>query len=229
MLDAAGFAPLSHSGKALMDILETYPRDELFQTPVDELLPDRRGGAPHPRAPPAAAVRAPRRLRPLHVLPGLPAARPLHHRGARADAAHPKRQLGGESVDYTARVSESVLARLHFVVRAARGEHAAASSTRRPRAPARRGHPVLERRPRRGGARASSARRRAPGWPAHTPTAFPEAYKEDFAPRTGAVDLGRLETLEGEEGVRAVPLPADRRRAGRGAAQGVPRSAAAVA
>ena len=37
---AAGRArPDSHAGKALIDILETYPRDELFQTPVDELAP----------------------------------------------------------------------------------------------------------------------------------------------------------------------------------------------
>ena len=27
----------SHGGKAIMDVLETYPRDELFQTPVPEL------------------------------------------------------------------------------------------------------------------------------------------------------------------------------------------------
>ena len=33
VIDRAGFAPLSHTGKALMDVLETYPRDELFQTP----------------------------------------------------------------------------------------------------------------------------------------------------------------------------------------------------
>ena len=30
---------------------------------------------------------------------------------------------------------------------------------------------------------------------------FPEAYKEDFAPRTAAVDLGRLEAIEGDEGI----------------------------
>ena len=90
VLDRAGFAPLSHTGKALMDVLETYPRDELFQTPIDELVADRGGGAAHPRAPPAAAVRAPGHLRPLPVLPGLPAARPLHDRGARADRAHPE-------------------------------------------------------------------------------------------------------------------------------------------
>jgi glutamate dehydrogenase len=39
VLDAVGFDPMSHAGKALMDVLETYPRDELFQTPVSELVP----------------------------------------------------------------------------------------------------------------------------------------------------------------------------------------------
>jgi glutamate dehydrogenase len=34
----AGLAPGSHAGKALANILETYPRDELFQTGADELL-----------------------------------------------------------------------------------------------------------------------------------------------------------------------------------------------
>ena len=32
-----GLDPHSHAGKALIDTLETYPRDELFHTPVDEL------------------------------------------------------------------------------------------------------------------------------------------------------------------------------------------------
>jgi glutamate dehydrogenase len=34
----AGLEPGSHAGKALINILETYPRDELFQTPEDDLL-----------------------------------------------------------------------------------------------------------------------------------------------------------------------------------------------
>ena len=34
----AGLQPGSHAGKALINILETYPRDELFQTAEDELL-----------------------------------------------------------------------------------------------------------------------------------------------------------------------------------------------
>ncbi|MBL8710408.1 MAG: NAD-glutamate dehydrogenase [Rhodospirillaceae bacterium] len=36
--DRAGFNPQSHDGKALAHILETYPRDELFQIDTDELL-----------------------------------------------------------------------------------------------------------------------------------------------------------------------------------------------
>ena len=37
LLERAGFAPASHDGKALPHILETYPRDELFQISEDEL------------------------------------------------------------------------------------------------------------------------------------------------------------------------------------------------
>jgi glutamate dehydrogenase len=36
--ERTGFAPNSHDGKALMHILETFPRDELFQISEDELL-----------------------------------------------------------------------------------------------------------------------------------------------------------------------------------------------
>ena len=39
VLKRNGFDPRSHAGKALMDTLETYPRDELFHTTVDELAP----------------------------------------------------------------------------------------------------------------------------------------------------------------------------------------------
>ena len=39
----AGAAPESHNGRALMNILETYPRDELFQADVPHLLATARG------------------------------------------------------------------------------------------------------------------------------------------------------------------------------------------
>ena len=38
ILKRAGFDPLSHSGKALLNILENYPRTELFQAETDELF-----------------------------------------------------------------------------------------------------------------------------------------------------------------------------------------------
>ena len=36
-IERAGFAAESHDGKALLHILETFPRDELFQITEDEL------------------------------------------------------------------------------------------------------------------------------------------------------------------------------------------------
>ncbi len=38
VIEGAGFAPASHNGKALVHILEGYPRDELFQLDTPELL-----------------------------------------------------------------------------------------------------------------------------------------------------------------------------------------------
>ncbi|WP_284615295.1 NAD-glutamate dehydrogenase [Aquabacterium humicola] len=38
IVERAGLTAGSHAGKALLNILNTYPRDELFQTPTDELL-----------------------------------------------------------------------------------------------------------------------------------------------------------------------------------------------
>jgi glutamate dehydrogenase len=38
VLDRAGFAPQSHDAKALMEILEAYPRDSLFQIETDNLF-----------------------------------------------------------------------------------------------------------------------------------------------------------------------------------------------
>src|SRR5581483_506927 len=38
VLDRSGLVPASHDYKALVEIVETYPRDELFQITEDELL-----------------------------------------------------------------------------------------------------------------------------------------------------------------------------------------------
>ena len=37
VIAASGFPPDSHNGKSLLNVIETFPRDELFQIPVDQL------------------------------------------------------------------------------------------------------------------------------------------------------------------------------------------------
>ena len=90
VLARAAFPADSHNEKALIEILETYPRDELFQIVGRRAVRDRDGDPPPRRAPARAAVRAPRHLRPLPVLPRVRAARPLQHREPAAHRAHPQ-------------------------------------------------------------------------------------------------------------------------------------------
>ena len=194
VLQGAGFSPNSHSGKALMDILETYPRDELFQTSVEELIPV---------AEAVLHLRERRQLRffarrdtygrYLSCLVYLPRDRYTTQVRERIQTILTT-TLGAETIDYTARVSESVLARLHFVVRADPGqtlrdfdevalEQRLADATRswtEDLAAA-----LVEQ----FGEEAGSKLVRKYG------EAFPEAYKEDFRPRMAATDVGRMEEV----------------------------------
>ena len=114
---APAFPPGSHDDKALVEILETYPRDELFQIDGDELFDDRDGHPRARRAPARAAVRAPRPVRPLRLVPRLRPARPLQHREPRAGRRDPaSRRSAASHVDWTLQLSESVLVRVHFIV-----------------------------------------------------------------------------------------------------------------
>jgi glutamate dehydrogenase len=198
VLARSGFAADSHSGKDLLTILETYPRDELFQTDVDQLyetamavlhLQERRRTRLFLRRDdygrfmsclvylPRDRYTTPVRLRMEQIL---------------RDA------FDGESVDYTTRVSESVLARLHFVVRVPPGrevgdvdqaalEHRlveAARTWEEDLADALRAEVGEE-----------EAARLMRAWGG----SFPEAYKEDFPARVAVGDLRRLERLTGAE------------------------------
>ena len=102
----------------------------------------------------------------------------------------------GTTVDYTARVSESVLARLHFVVRVAARRAAAGGRRRSARGPARRGDPRLVRRLRRRAGRPVRRGARRRSCSGATPTAFPEGYKEEFPARTAVADVRQIESLE---------------------------------
>ncbi|MFW6034444.1 MAG: NAD-glutamate dehydrogenase, partial [bacterium] len=117
VLELSGLAPTSHSGKDLLQVLETYPRDELFQTPVDDLasiamavvhLQERRQLR--------MFVRADEYGRFLSFLVYLPRDRyntEVRERIQRLllDAT------GGRTVDFTVSIGESRLAQVHFVVR----------------------------------------------------------------------------------------------------------------
>ncbi|MFM9048966.1 MAG: NAD-glutamate dehydrogenase [Actinomycetota bacterium] len=121
VLDILGFDPRSHSGKDVLQFLETYPRDELFQLEPESLA--RVALAVH-----QLAQRRQTRLfvhrdpygRFVSCLVYLP--RDRYTTAVRLEIQEIlRRAYDGATVDYTARVSESVLARLHVVIHAASG------------------------------------------------------------------------------------------------------------
>ena len=82
VLAGSGFAPDSHDGRALTQVLATYPRDELFRLGTDELADLALAITAHGVAPTGAAVREPRSRRVLRVVPRVPPSRSLHDAGA---------------------------------------------------------------------------------------------------------------------------------------------------
>ncbi len=201
VLKGAGFSPNSHDGRDLLQIMETYPRDELFQTPVDELrsivtsvlyLQERRRLRLYLRQDEygryySALVYLPRdryttgvRLRIIDIL---------------------KEELGGTSVDFTAWNTESILSRLHFVVRVPQGtELPELSEADKDRIEAR----LVE------AARSWSdafsealdaelGEERAAELLRRYHSAFTEGYKADHTPRAAVSDLVHLERLSEEQ------------------------------
>ncbi|MEE1767763.1 NAD-glutamate dehydrogenase [Streptomyces sp. JV185] len=201
VLEGAGFSPNSHDGRDLLQILETYPRDELFQTPVDQLrsvvtsvlyLQERRRLRLYLRQDEygryySAIVYLPRdryttgvRLRLIDIL---------------------KEELGGASVDFTAWNTESILSRLHFVVRVAPGtELPDLTDAEADRIEAR----LVE------AARswadgfqealgAECGEERAAELLRQYGHSFPEGYKADHTPRSAVADLVHLEALKQDE------------------------------
>ena len=197
--------PDSHDGKDLEEILETYPREELFQTSVAELTPIALGVLRLARAQADQAVPAQGPVRPVHDLPDLPAAGPVEYKVRLRTQEILIKALNGVSADYFAMISESVLARLQVVVRAERGRPLPDVDAAETRAPGRGGRPVLGRRP----ARGSGARAR--------PAARPRAGRRVRRRDTGDLQGGHVR--RGRGGRPAPDHPAARvRRTGRGRA-----------
>jgi glutamate dehydrogenase len=213
VLALSGYPPASHSGKDLIAILETFPRDELFQTGTQQLL--------HivtnvlrlrERRQTRLFLRRDEYGRYLSVLVYLP--RDRYTTTVRLAMEQVLREaFDAQSIDFTARVTESVLARLHFVVRAeVLPDVDSRALEARLAAAARSWDDDL--------AEAVQARLGRPGSVRLLKVfgdAFPEAYKEDFPAATAVDDVLRLAALE-PDGPLAMTMyagagePPDRRR-----------------
>ncbi|MFJ1794953.1 NAD-glutamate dehydrogenase [Kitasatospora griseola] len=200
VMEGAGFSGDSHDGRDLLQIMETFPRDEMFQTAAAELqsvatsvlyLQERRRLRLFLRQDEygryfSAYVYLPRdryttriRLALMSIL---------------------KEELDGETIDYTVYATESVLTRLHFMVRVAPGTELPQLSDA-----------DIERIENR---LAEAARFWMDGFNDQLQTefgeekaaelghkyatAFPDGYRADFPPRTAVADLKQIESLAGE-------------------------------
>src|SRR5262249_24724396 len=116
VFERAGFAPRSHNGKVLLNILETYPRDELFQI-NETTLAETAMGILHleERQRIRLFVRRDSYARFYSCLVYVP-----RDRYSTALREHMKRILveafGGVSAEFATQVSESPMARTHFII-----------------------------------------------------------------------------------------------------------------
>ncbi|HEU5428219.1 MAG TPA: NAD-glutamate dehydrogenase [Actinocrinis sp.] len=198
VLDIHGFAPTSHSGKDLLQILESYPRDDLFQIPVEELA-EITGSVLH--------LQERRRLRLFlrkdaygryfSALVYLP--RDRYNTNARLKLRRILLdELNGAVADYTVRSTESVLTRLHFVVRVAPGDRLpevdAELIERKLAAALRTWEDDFARE-----LEESVGPDRATELLRDYGNAFPEGYKADFPPENAVKDVCRIEAIHADD------------------------------
>ena len=195
VLASSGFGPRSHSGKDLLTILETYPRDELFAADVETLTRISLGVLQlQERRRTRLFVRHDAFGRYVSCLVYLPRDRYTTEVRLVMQAVLLE-AFGGTAVEHSARVSESVLARLNFVVRfAVRGTRPdvdLAAVEQRLVAATRTWEEDLA-----DGLAAQLGEGESVRMSRRWAAALPEAYKEDVAPRVAVGDLTRLEALE---------------------------------
>ena len=194
VVERAGLPPGGHDHKALVDIIETYPRDELFQISEDELfstalgilhLGERRRVRLFVRHDPFGRF--------LSCLVFMPRDRFNTANRARVQEIL-EQAFGGETVDYGTRVTESVLARLHYVIRVAPGrspEYDVAEVESRLAARTRDWTDEL-----REAMFVELGEERAGELWERYADAFPGAYREDFPARQAVLDINRIEKLD---------------------------------
>ena len=120
----SGLNPTSHSGKALRHILETLPRDELFQSSEEELFRTTMGilGLQE-RVRSKLFLRRDRYGRYFSALVYVPRERMSTQLRNRIENML-KHALNGEHIDTTVQIGESPLAQMHMIVRPAKAGEA---------------------------------------------------------------------------------------------------------
>ena len=122
VMQASGLAESGHSGKALKHILETLPRDELFQASAEELTRTGLGILSlQERVRPRLFLRRDRYGRFYSALVYIPRDRFNTEIRQRIEALL-MRELKGERLDTTIQIGESPLAQLHLIIRPRSGE-----------------------------------------------------------------------------------------------------------
>ncbi len=195
VLTLAGVAGDSYDGKDLVEILETYPRDELFQISIEELYPIAMGVLRlRERKQLRLFVRTDPYGRYMSCLVFLPRDRYTTQIRLRIQEIL-RSAFDGTTTDYSAMVSDSALARLHVVVRGERGrplpevdvtdlETRLVAATRSWADDL--GDAIVT----------QCGEENAPGLIKRYADAFSEGYKADFPARTACADLNRLEALD---------------------------------
>ncbi|WNV75559.1 NAD-glutamate dehydrogenase [Geodermatophilus sp. DSM 44513] len=204
VLTGSGVPADSHTGKELLEVLETYPRDELFQVGTDELLPVALAVLQlQERRQTRLFLRQDAGGRFWSAIVYLPRDRYTTAVRTRVQQLLLER-LGGSSIEYTARVTESVLARLHFVVRppVARGGPATLPAVDVPALQEALAAVVRSWTDELADALTARYGADAERRLARVADAFPGAYQDDFPATTAVEDLERLDGLaEGELGL----------------------------
>ncbi|TLM85639.1 NAD-glutamate dehydrogenase [Pseudarthrobacter sp. NamE2] len=208
VLRSAGFPPDSHSGKDLLGILETYPRDELFQIEVPDLAATAMG---------IQKLQERRRtrlfLRPdiygrfMSAVVYLP--RDRYTTNVRLRIEQELREtFQAVSIDYEARMTESALARLFFRIRLPKNAdvnhvNTAELEKRLVRAARSWSEGIAE--VLREGRDAEEAKELAAIWA----EAFPASYRVDYEVEDALEDIARFEKY-GAAAERAVGAPQER-------------------
>ncbi|KAA0022887.1 NAD-glutamate dehydrogenase [Antrihabitans cavernicola] len=198
VIERAGFDINSFSGQAMLEVIQSFPRTELFSSDAEALFTTTSSVL-------NVGLRRQVRLflredsfgRFVSCLVYLP--RDRYTTRVRLEMQDILvRELGGTSIEYSARVTESDLANVHFTVR--RSDEDVATAVDTSESNRQRIQELLAQASRTWddylGDEVATMPSVLPTLAQHYADAFPEGYKQDFEPRRALADIVRLEKLD---------------------------------